>query len=266
VDALLEPLEARAAVGVEGDQLSVEYRLARAQLPHQSPDLGVLARDLVEVPRAQLQPTGTAVGDRPHAVPLDLDRPAAVLRGQLRKPGEHGDQWLRERVDTLGRRVHAMDHPVALIARAEERVAAAEALAFEAEDDLPLLPLLAQVGAAIPDPDRAGPVLAGRDLTLEVEILQRVVLRMDRLAVFAGIVGDPVGHRPGDRDAAVLEPQVPVKSTRAVFLHDEARRPTAAPPSLRRRLRGGAEVPAALVLGELSLRVPPARRQDAPRR
>ena len=69
---------------------------------------------------------------------------------------------------------------------------------------------------------RPGAVVAGGDLALEVEVLERVVLGVDRDAVVLGVVGDPVGHRPRREHAVVLEAQVPVQAPRVVLLDDEA--------------------------------------------
>ena len=67
-----------------------------------------------------------------------------------------------------------------------------------------------------------GAVGALRDVALELEVLQRVVLGVDREAVVLRVLGDPVGDRPRDRDAVVLEAQVPVQAGRVVLLDDEA--------------------------------------------
>src|SRR6185312_13647196 len=98
-----------------------------------------------------------------------------------------------EGIARLGRRVDAMDHPVLLAPTGpKQRIAPAQALAGELDDDLLRLPLLDLEGAAVPDPHRPGAVLPGRYLTLELEVLERMVLGVDGFAVFVGIGGDPV--------------------------------------------------------------------------
>jgi hypothetical protein len=83
-----------------------------------------------------------------------------------------------------------MDHPVALVtAGAEQRIAALKPLSVEDDDHLVGAPLLADVGAAVPDPDLAGAVVACRDLALEVDVLERMVLNVDRV----GSSGMPFG-------------------------------------------------------------------------
>ncbi len=115
-----------------------------------------------------------------------------------------------------------MDHPVALVAAgAEQRIAALQPLSVEDDDHLVGPPLLADVGAAVPDPDLAGTVVACRDLALEVDVLERVVLHVDRLAVALRVVGDAVRHRPRRQRPVVLQSQVPVQPPGVVFVDDE---------------------------------------------
>ncbi len=121
------------------------------------------------------------------------------------------------------RRIHPVDHPVALIAGAEERVAPAQALAVEDRDHLVVFELLGVVEPAVPDQYPARAVASLWDLAFEVEVLERVILDVDRLAVVRGILGDAVRHRPREQHAVVLETQVPVQAPRVMLLHDEAR-------------------------------------------
>ena len=124
--------------------------------------------------------------------PVDLEAPAVLVARHPPRRGEHRREPLGQRLARLGR-VHAVDDPV-LAPGAKERVAAADALAVEADHDLAALPLLGLVGARVPDPHRAAAVLALRDLAREVDVLERVVL---------GVDGEPVA-RPdrGARPAA----------------------------------------------------------------
>jgi hypothetical protein len=115
-----------------------------------------------------------------------------------------------------------VDHPV-LLSRAEQRIAAAQPLSREDDDDLLRLPLLAGVGAAIPDTDLAGAVAPGRDRALEVDVVERVVLDMDSLAVVLRVLRQPVRYRPRGERSIMLETQVPVQAPCVVLVHDEAR-------------------------------------------
>src|SRR3954447_11378602 len=85
-----------------------------------------------------------------------------------------------------GGRVHPVDHPVLralpLVER-EERVAAADALALQRDLHLARLPLELLVRAAVPDPHRPRAVVALRDLAVELEVVERVVLRAHGEAV-----------------------------------------------------------------------------------
>ena len=96
--------------------------------------------------------------------------------------------------------------------------------------DLARLPLELLVGAAVPDRHRAGAVVALRDLAVEVEVLERVVLGADREAVVLRLLGQAVRDRPRRERAVVLEAQVPVQARGVVLLDDE--------PRALRRLRG----------------------------
>jgi hypothetical protein len=223
VHAALELLEARTAGVVERHHLAVEDRLAPGQRPPELAQLGVAGRDVVPVAALEPQPAALGVADRPHAVPLDLVRPALVVGGQVAEAGEHRLDLLRHRLPSrvLGR-VHPVDHPV-LAAGAEEDVAALQALAVEGDHHLVLAELVLLVRAAVPDPHRPRAVLAGRDLAVEVEVLERMVLGADREVVAAGVGRDALRHRPRGEHAVVLQPQVPVQRAGVVLLHDEPR-------------------------------------------
>src|SRR5207249_531176 len=123
---------------------------------------------------------------------------------------EHGRDLLGHRLPSwILRRIHAVDHPVARAAapaaracagraraargfsdrsRADrkQRVARVETLAVQSDLDLARLPLQALVGAAVPDQDLPRPVLSLRDLALEVEVLERVLLGDGGEAVVVG--------------------------------------------------------------------------------
>ena len=76
-------------------------------------------------------------------------------------------------------------------------------------------------GAGVPELHRAHPVPGG-DHPLEVAVIDGVVLGLDRQAAAAGVQGGSAGDRPGEQDAAVLEPEVVVETGRPVHLDAEA--------------------------------------------
>ena len=69
-----------------------------------------------------------------------------------------------------------------------------------------------------------GAVLALRNFSGELEVLERVVLGADRETVLLRVLRDPVRDRPRRERPVVLEPQVPVQPRRVVLLNDEPRR------------------------------------------
>jgi hypothetical protein len=123
-----------------------------------------------------------------------------------------------------------VDHPV-LAPGGEQRVATAGTLAVEVDDDLAVLPLDDLVGALVPDEHPPGAVLATRDLAVEAQVLERVVLGAHCQVVALGGQRHPLGQRPRRQRALVLEPEVPVQAGGVVLLDHEAvpgRRPFAA--------------------------------------
>jgi hypothetical protein len=154
-----------------------------------------------------------------------------------------------------------VDEPVLLaLPRLEEGVAALQPLAVEGEHDLARLPLVQLVGAGVPDRHLAGAVVALRDLALERQVLERVILRVDRLAVVVGILRYSVRYGPRGERAVVLEPQVPVEPRGVVLLDDEARAVRIIAACAGTGLRRLAEVALLLVVAELAH---PSRRISA---
>jgi hypothetical protein len=203
--------------------------------------LRVARRDVVAVAALQAQPAAFGVADRPHAVPLDLVGPVLTHRQVPARAGEHRLDLLRQRLPVrVLRRVHPVDHPV-LAARPEQDVLAAHALAVEDDHDLRVAPLLDLEGAAVIDPHRPRAVVARRDLAVEVEVLERVILGAHRQVVALGIGRDPLGDGPAGERALVLQAQVPVHRAGGVLLHDEAQRGVGLG-RLSRRFRGSLEV------------------------
>jgi hypothetical protein len=214
-------LEVGAALIVEGDYLAVDHRLGGAERLAEA-KLGVLRGDLAPGAADEGRVAGVAVGDRAHAVPLDLVPPALVVAGKLSEHRLHRLDALRHRLPARVRgRVHAVDHPVPA-AGPKERVAATDALAGEGEDHFVVAELLGLVGPVVPDRHRPGAVLTRRDRALELEVLQRVVLGVDREPVLVWVLRHALRQRPGDGDPLVFEPQVPVQVRRVVLLDDEA--------------------------------------------
>ena len=221
--ARLESLEARPALLVEGDDLAVEDEPARPLRAGELAHLRVARREVGEVAPLQRDVAVVREEDRADPVPLDLEAVVLLLRGQLAAACQHRRQPVRHGLvaRVLGR-IHAMDQPV-LVARAEERVAAAHALAVEGRDHLAVAELLGIEGASVPDTHRARAVLALRDVALELEVLERMVLGPNREPVLVRVRRDPARQRPGGERALVLEAQVPVQAAGVVLLHDEAR-------------------------------------------
>src|SRR5205807_7351480 len=77
------------------------------------------------------------------------------------------------------------------------------------------------VGPAIPDADRSRAVGARRDVALEVEVLDRMVLDVDREPVLAWAVRQRVGDGERHQHPVALEPQVPVKPARVMLVDHE---------------------------------------------
>ena len=115
-------------------------------------------------------------------------------------------------------------------ARADDRESTLELLAVDAELELAVIDGLLRVQggrlrfprAPVPDDDVAGTVLLGRDDPLEVEILDRVVLDVDRHASGLGVEARALGDGPADEDAIDLEAEVVVEPRGPMPLHDES--------------------------------------------
>ena len=75
--------------------------------------------------------------------------------------------------------------------------------------------------AGVPHDDVAAAVLAVRDDALEVDVLDRVILDVDRQAPCLRVERRAVGHSPARQHPVHLEAQVVVPAAGAVPLHDE---------------------------------------------
>ena len=132
----------------------------------------------------------------------------------------------------------------------DERVRALEPLAVQPDGETAVGLLLDElVRARVPDLDRAGAVLALRDLAVEGRVLERVILDVDREVLLAGLERHALRDRPARKRAVSLEAEVVVQPARVVPLDDEDRLfpALAAAERLGRFLR----VALLLVLGQL---------------
>ena len=139
---------------------------------------------LVTVGRPSIDPQ-----DGPDPVPLELVGPLVVVgprRGVPAVASMGGQPGGSGRSPGAG--VHPVDHPLSRPG-GEQDVAALDPLAVEDHLHLAVGPLLALVGAVVPDGDRPAAVLARRDRAGEGRVLQRVVLAWAR----------PGGCGPGRR-------------------------------------------------------------------
>ena len=75
--------------------------------------------------------------------------------------------------------------------------------------------------AAVPYDHGAGAVVALRDDSLEVAVLERVIFDFDRQAFVGGIGGWPFWNGPGPEDAVHLEAQVPMQARRVMHVHNQ---------------------------------------------
>src|SRR5207247_8806450 len=168
--------------------------------------------------------------DRAVAVPLDLEEPAVALRHVLRERGEHRRVSLRRaRLVRLGPAFSLLaladEEPVLRIARELRRhecPGAVEALAVQAYRQATVALLLDElIGAAIPDPDGAGPVVPRRDLAFEVRVVERMILDVDGEMLCARLERHALRHRSARESPVALQPEVVVEPPRIVALDDE---------------------------------------------
>ena len=114
--------------------------------------------------------------------------------------------------------LHAHEHP-----------AAPELFASDGEFELALPQgrtdvrglLVGHPEPAIPEHYRAATVFAFGNRSLEIPIVERMVLDFDRQALVSGIAGRPLGYRPGFEHPVVLEAEVVVQAACCVLLDDE---------------------------------------------
>ncbi len=109
------------------------------------------------------------------------------------------------------------------------------------------------VDPAIPDDHLSGAVLAGRNHAFERCIVERMVLRLRREALFARIERRAFGHGPRLEHAIALETKVVMHAARSVLLDDEEERTFAKRSRLGRGFRRRIEAALRGVFGELVL-------------
>jgi hypothetical protein len=110
-----------------------------------------------------------------------------------------------------------------------------ELLTMQLEVELSLAVTLASIAdglpsTAIPNDDCPSPILAFGDCPLEVPVLERMVLDMNRETLLARDQAWASGHRPTLEDPVHLQPEVVVKPAGGMFLDDKAI-PTTLPPA-----------------------------------
>ena len=258
--ALLHRGEARPAALVEGADLAVEHAVRRLHRSREFlRDVRETRRQIVAVPAA-VEPLGLTaahVCDRAVAVPLDLEQPAVAPwvtpRGPQASRASAGSGGARR----AGPRRPSLACEGSASSSGRRRAGPARAstcpraAAVQADGQAAVLLLLDElVGAAVPDLDGAGAVLAGRDLALEGRRSRAGGPRRGRRALLAGLERNALRDRPARQRAVALEPEVVVEPARVVALDDEDRLFSA--PLRAERLRRLLRVALAPVLGELS--------------
>ena len=76
------------------------------------------------------------------------------------------------------------------------------------------------IGPLVPDDHRARPVVAAGYRPLEVPVVERVVLDLDRQSLHARVITRALRHGPGNKYAVRLQPKVVVQTARRVLLDD----------------------------------------------
>ena len=95
------------------------------------------------------------------------------------------------------------------------------------------------IAPAVPDLDGPRTVLPGGNLTLELRVVQRVILDVHGEMAASRRERQPFRHRPAEQHPVPLEPEVVVEAASLMPLNDEAREPARRTSSERlgRRLR-----------------------------
>ena len=227
--SLLHRREAGAPLVVERADLAVEHAVRRLHRLHDRAGNRLEAGgQRVAVAARQFDFTARDRHDRAVAVPLHLVQPLLAGRHRLGERGQH--RLVGARLARRGRvrRLLLHEQPVLRIAselRRDERPLAVQPLAVQAHGHAAVRLLLDElVRPPVPDLDRAGAVVARRDLALERRVGERVILDVDGKVLRAGLQGDALGDSPAEENAVALEPEVVVEPAGVVALDDEDRR------------------------------------------
>src|SRR5439155_17386567 len=221
--------EARATLLIEGADLAVEHAVRRLdRLRGLLCDRREALRQVVALAALESRFSLCDAREGAEAVPLDLEQPPWSLRHLLLAQGRQHRAVLARGLRLLARLLALLQQqPVLLVAvevRRDERPGPLEPLAMQAHRQPAVLLLLDElVGAAVPDLDRAGAVLALRDLAFEARVVERVVLDVDGERPLAGVERDALRHGPARERAVTLEAEVVVKPPGVVALDDEDR-------------------------------------------
>ena len=208
----LERLEARprrVRARVERDDLAVEDRAVLVQRAVQPSQLRIAAvMSDPERERSDSRPGSEWQSARTpsHLTSYDQPAPAGSVPARASIGGRPSRHRLGVRIERLA---HPVDHPVALVLALapdrEQRPAAGQVLAVELDLDLARLPDERLERPAVVDPHPARAVLAGRDVAVEVEVLDRMVLGADREPVVAGGRGRKRGSAHEARTPSCLD-------------------------------------------------------------
>ncbi len=166
------------------------------------------------------------VRERAIAVPLHLEEPTRPGRNVLRKGREHRPVLPPRRGSAL--LVALLDQqPVPRVAvelRRHERPEPPKPGAVEPDGQAAVALLLdLLVRAVVPDLDRAGAVLAFRDLALEGRVLERMVLDVHGERTLSDVEGNTLRHGPAREHAVALQPEVVVEPPGVMALNHEDR-------------------------------------------
>ena len=225
---LLHRREARAPLLVERADLAVEHAVGGAKRARERPRHLLESRsEVVAVPARERHLSPADAGERTEAVPLHLEQPAGAVRRVLGGGGEHGPVLapFRRRLDAA---VLADQQPVLGVPtqlRGHERPEPVEPLPVQLHREAAVAFLLDElVRAVVPDLDRPGPVLAGRDPPLEGRVVERVILDVHRQHALPRLERDSLRHGPAQEHTVALQAKVVVEAPRRVPLDDESQR------------------------------------------
>ncbi|MHC2538449.1 hypothetical protein ACVJMY_008018 [Bradyrhizobium diazoefficiens] len=145
---------------------------------------------------------------------------------------------------------------IAIVAHADQHPASVQLFAVQRELQVALpkttLGIIGLPGAAVPQHDRAAAILAFRDRSFEIAIVERMVLDLDRQPLVVRIERGALRHRPGLEHAVELEAEIVVQPAGVMLLDHEASLFRRGYRGLAGGLRGLLEVPLLSIGGEFS--------------